>query len=111
MKSMQNRFLSIAVALALVAGLAVGLTACGGDNEAGDSAAVTRSDEADETTDAEQRTVGDETGDESDDAAATGEDGTGTELAPESASDARPDAPDDVVGDRPGAGGEHDPGQ
>ena len=107
---MKALYVAIAVVAVLLAGLAVGALT-GGDDEQTDSgkSAVTRAEDAGTGTAGDSAPRG-ETGDEGsagDDGAA----GEGTERAPESADDPRPEAPDDVIGDRPGAGGDHDPGE
>lgn len=101
MSWMRPVYVVIAV-VALALGFAVGGLACGDDeNGSGGSGTATVSESASTTeTEAQQGDV------------TAPEDGAdeGTELAPESADDPRPEAPDDVIGERPGAGGDEDSG-
>lgn len=110
---MRTGYVLLAVAVALVIGFAVGALASGdGDS---DDPTATRSDSvaggtSDQTTNGSDTTddAGQPPGSETD--PDTGGD-QGTERAPDSANDPRPPAPDDVIGERPGAGGDEDDGQ
>lgn len=102
----------IAIVLALVVGFGVGALTSGGDDSDPANTGATTGETGPAATGTEEDTTaggvepgdggGDETGETS---------GDGTERAPESANDPRPAAPDDVIGDRPGGGGDEDPGE
>lgn len=100
---MRAIYVVIAV-VALLVGFVVGALAFSGDDGDENQRAATTRSETTSAGDATSTAQNDSTGKSS------GEDGDGTELAPESANDPRPEAPDDVIGDRPGAGGDEDPG-
>ena len=105
MQDMRSVYVLVAIVAALVIGLAVGAFT-GGDDESngGNDSAVTRSGDPAGTTGTEGSTGQQGTPSESQEDSDTG--GEGTERAPESADDPRPEAPDDVIGDRPGGGGD-----
>lgn len=105
MCGMKIGYVLLAVLVALVGGFAIGALTSDGDKSDEDSALTTSTTSGEESRDNAQAP--------SDEEGSAGETETdqGRERAPESAGDERPPAPDDVIGDRPGAGGNQDEGQ
>lgn len=104
---MRIGYILVAVAVAFVVGFAIA-SLTSGDGES-DQAAVTRSEGATGET---GPSGDDRSARSSDEGADSGSgDDQGSERAPESANDPRPEAPDDVIGDRPGGGGNEDDGE
>lgn len=94
-----------AVVAALLLGFGVGALACGDGDQGGEGGAASSTPAATtgETGGSGSGGDGDSaTGGVEPDADAGDDDEDGIELAPESANDPRPEAPDDVIGDRPG---------